>query len=115
MKDEIRLWMAEMAAHPFAFGIVAAIARWAIGDRVGGWKSLFSYVTTSLLVAWAAAFWLSDEVGMSAGRKSFYLLLIAFVAKDVLVAIIALSTQFGANPLEVLQRVYAAVRGGPKS
>ncbi|MES2958511.1 MAG: hypothetical protein V4792_09995 [Pseudomonadota bacterium] len=114
MKDEFRLWLSEIAAHPAAFGFVAALARWALGDRVGGWRSLFSYVITSLLVAWAASFWLADEVGMSIGRKSFYLLLAAFVAKDVLIALVALSTQFGTNPIEVLQRIRAALAGGPK-
>lgn len=114
MSDEVRQWLKEVAAHPILFGVVlAAIARWALGDRAGGWRSLFSYVVTSMIVAWAASYWLADEA-MTTGRKSFFLLLAAFVAKDVLVAIVSLSTQFGTNPLEVVKRIRAAIAGGPK-
>lgn len=113
MKDELRIWLSEVASHPAMFGLGAALARWALGDRVGGWRSLFSYIVTSLIVAWAASFYLADEI-MTQGRKSFYLLLAAFVAKDLLIAIVGLSTQFGTNPLSVIRRIRAALAGGPK-
>lgn len=37
MKDDFRAWLIEMAAHPSTYGVCAALARWAIGDRTG-WR-----------------------------------------------------------------------------
>ena len=114
MKDDIRQWLTEVAAHPATFGISAAIARWAIGDRAGGWRALIGYMVASLLVAWAMSFYLMDE-GLTQPRAAFWLLLMSFVAKDLLVALAGLAQQFRVDPFGVLARVQQALRGGPPS
>jgi len=103
-----------MAAHPITFGVFAALGRWLLGDRAGGLRALLAYMSSSLLVAWGASYWLAEEV-MSSGRRSLYLLLLAFVAKDVLIAILTVAQQFGANPFEVIRRIRKALAGGPDS
>ena len=106
--------LAEIAAHPATYGVAAALARWALGDRLGGGRALISYVVCSLFVAWGASLYLSDELAMTSGRKSFYLMLLAFVAKDILTALAAIAVQFRVDPLGVFKRFREAMSGGPK-
>ena len=113
MKEDWRAVLAEIASHPATFGIFAALARWALGDRAGGWKSLTVYVICSLLVAWAGSYYLADEA-LTSGRKSFYLLMLAFIAKDLLTALVAIAGQFRDDPIGVYRRIKAALSGGPK-
>ena len=115
MRDDFRQALQDIATHPATFGLAAAIARWTIGDRVGGVKSLLIYATCSLFVAWAGAFYLADELGMTVGRKNVYLLLLAFVAKDVLTALAGIAAQFRVDPLGVLARIRESLTGGPKT
>lgn len=112
MKDDLRYWLGEIAAHPATYGVFAALARWAIGDREGGWRALLGYVVASLLVAWAGSLYMADE-GYTTARSGFYVLVLAFVAKDLLVALAGLAHQFRLDPWAVLDRVRAALRGGP--
>lgn len=112
MKDELRTWLAEMAAHPATYGIAAAVARWAIGDRAGGWRALAGYASASLLVAWAGALYLADE-SYTTSRSGFMLIVLCFVAKDLLVALAGIAQQFRLDPWSVLDRVRQALRGGP--
>lgn len=104
----------ELASHPASYGIAAAVARWLLGDRTGGWRALMVYLAASSITAWAAALYLADE-GLTAQRQGFYLLIVAFVGKDLLIATIALFGQFKADPLDLLLRVYDALRGRPGS
>ena len=113
MKDEIRTFLSELAGHPATYGIGAAVARWALGDRAGGWRSFATYIGTSLFVAWIASLYLIDE-SLTSSRKGVYLVLLAFVAKDFLMALAGLGTQFAANPLEIIRRIRHAMNGGPK-
>lgn len=113
MKDELRQALTEVAGHPATFGVSAAIARWMLGDRKGGWGSLLSYVICSAFVAWGASFYLADEV-LTSGRRTFYLLILAFVAKDLLTAVAAIAAQFQLDPIGVFMRIKSALFGGPK-
>lgn len=112
MKDEIRAWLSEMAAHPALYGVCAAIARWLIGDREGGWRAFFGYLAASLLVAWAGALYLEDE-GYTAARGGFFLIVMCFVAKDLLIVIAGLAFQARTDPYSVFARIRQALRGGP--
>lgn len=114
MKDDLQRFISDVAGHPAAYGIAAALARWLLGDRAGGIKGLLGYLSASLLVAWGAALYLADE-GIAPSRGGFYLLLASFVAKDLLVVLVALATQFRLDPLGMLARVRDALRGGPKA
>jgi nitrate/nitrite transporter NarK len=114
MKDELRQALTEIAAHPATFGLFAAFARWWLGDRVGGWRALIAYAICSLLVAWAGSFYLADEM-LTSGRRSFYLLLLAFIAKDLLTALASVAAQFRVDPFGVARRIFDAWRGGPKT
>lgn len=113
MKDDLRAALSEIAAHPVTYGICAALARWAIGDREGGWRALAGYLAASLLVAWAGALYLADE-GFTSSRSGFLLLVLCFVAKDLLVALAGIAQQFRLDPWGVFARVRDALRGGPK-
>lgn len=113
MKDELRQALVAIADHPATYGVSAAIARWFIGDRSGGWWAFFSYVICSAFVAWGASFYLADEV-LTSGRKTFYLLLLAFVAKDLLTAVLRIAAQFSVDPLGMFTRIKLALFGGPK-
>lgn len=113
MKDEFRQALTEIASHPATFGIFAALARWWLGDRVGGWRAFMGYAISSLFVAWAASFYLAEEA-LTSGRRSFYLLLLAFVAKDLLTALATIAGQFRVDPFGVIKRIKDAISGGPK-
>lgn len=113
MKDEFRAWAMDVATHPATYGLAAALARWAIGDRDGGWRALLGYVVASLLVAWAGSLYMADESYTSA-RTGFFLIVLCFVAKDLLVALAGIAHQFRIDPWSVLDRVRQAFRGGPK-
>ena len=112
MKDDLRAALAEIAAHPATYGIFAALARWAIGDRAGGWRALLGYLSASLLVAWAGALYLADEQ-FTESRSGFLLIVLCFVAKDLLVAVAGIAHQFRLDPFSVLDRIRQALRGGP--
>lgn len=113
MKEELRQALSEIATHPATFGIFAALARWWLGDRAGGWRAFIGYAISSLLVAWAGSFYLADEA-LTSGRRSFYLLLLAFVAKDLLTALATIAAQFRVDPFGVIDRIRKALAGGPK-
>lgn len=113
MKEDLRDWLLEVASHPATYGICAALARWAIGDREGGWRALVGYMTASLLVAWAGALYLADE-SYTSSRSGFFLIVMCFVAKDLLVAIAGIAQQFRLDPWSVLARIRQALRGGPQ-
>jgi len=112
MKDDLRAALAEIAAHPATYGIFAALARWAIGDRAGGWRALLGYLSSSLLVAWAGSLYLADE-SFTESRSGFLLIVLCFVAKDLLVAVAGIAHQFRLDPFSVLDRIRQALRGGP--
>lgn len=113
MKEEFQQALNEIAQHPATYGVFAAIARWWLGDRAGGWRTFIGYVISSLLVAWAGSFYLADEA-LTSGRRSFYLLLLAFVAKDLLTALATIAGQFRVDPFGVVKRIKEALTGGPK-
>ena len=113
MRDDIRAWLTELATHPATYGLAAAIARWAIGDRAGGWRSFVGYVAASLLVAWAGSLYLVDE-SYTGARTGFLLIVLCFVAKDLLVALAGIAQQFRLDPWAVLDRIRSALRGGPQ-
>lgn len=111
-RDDLRYWLGEVAAHPASYGFAAAVARWMLGDRAGGLRGLLGYLTAALVVAWGGALYLAGE-GVTPERGGFYLLLLCFVAKDLLTALAGLAVQFRADPLGVLWRIRQALRGGP--
>jgi hypothetical protein len=113
MKDELETILRRIAEHPAVYGLLAAIARWLLSDRKGGWWAFFGSLTSSCLVAWAASLWLADEP-FSASRRAFFIVLLAFAARDILALLVLVGERARANPWEVLQRVIAALNGGPK-
>lgn len=106
--------LVEAAKHPITYGLGAAAARWIIGDRAGGWRTLLGYVACSIFVAWAGTFYLADEQTLSASRKNFVLILLCFVAKDLLVGISLVASQFRGDPWGTVVRIFQSLRGGPK-
>lgn len=111
MKDDLRALASEIAAHPATYGLAAAVARWVIGDREGGVRALLGHVIASMLVAWAVHSYLADE-GVTQARGAFWILLAAFVARDLLVALAGVAAQFRADPINLGLRIWHALRGG---
>lgn len=114
MKDHLQSILQALADSPALFGIVAAVARWLLGDRDGGLWVFLSYLCSALLVAWGVALYVADEP-FSSSRRGFYILLFAFAARDILTAILAITRELAADPVGLLSRVKAAMRGEPKS
>lgn len=111
MKDNLYEFLKQVADHPAAYGLLAGVARWLTGDRTGGWWVFLSYIASSCLVAWAASFYLADEP-LAPAKKIFFLLLLAFVARDILNILLLLMDKAKDNPLEFFQRLLNALRGG---
>ena len=97
-----------------AGGAVVAQVRGLSGstEAPGGWRALAGYLTASLLVAWAGALYLADE-GYTSSRSGFFLIVLCFVAKDLLVAVAGIAQQFRVDPWSVIARIRQALRGGP--
>jgi hypothetical protein len=114
MKPELGETIGNLATHPATYGLGAALARYVMGDRKGGWRAFLGQLIISAFVAFAAAQYLADEAGVTAGKRGFYVCLAAFVAKDLLMALIALGAQFARDPLGLVHRLREALRGQPK-
>jgi hypothetical protein len=110
MKDDLLRWLSDIAAHPVVYGIGAAISRWLVGDREGGLVGLISYISASALVAMAAALYLRGEA-LSESKALFWVLLTAFLAKDILIVLVALGRRAMNDPIGTLREVRAALRG----
>ena len=113
MQENFIETLQRIATHPISFGLGAGLARWIMGDRDQGWKVLAGQILVSMFVAYAASAYLAEEV-MGDGRRSFYVLLAAFVAKDLLLAVMAIAVQFARDPLALLVRVRDALKGSHK-
>lgn len=111
MKDDLVSLLKQVAEHPASYGLLAGIARWLTGDRQGGWWVFLNYLASSCLVAWAAAFYLADEP-LTQAKRVFFLLLLAFIARDLLNILLLLVDKAKGNPLEFFQRLLNALRGG---
>ncbi len=111
MQDNLLDFLRQVADHPASYGLLAGVARWLIGDRSGGWWVFFSDLVSSCLVAWAAALYLADEP-MTPAKRLFFLLLLAFIARDLLNVLILLVDKAKEDPLGFFQRLIDAIRGG---
>lgn len=110
MKEQVQHLLHTLSDSPILFGVVAAVARWALGDRDGGWWMFFGYLSSALLVAWGVSLYVADEP-YSNSRRGFYVLLFAFAARDILVAIVAISRELAADPVGLLSRIKSVLRG----
>lgn len=113
MKEETEGLLKTLAEHPASYGLLAAVARWLLSDRKGGWWAFFGYLTSSCLVAWAAALWMADEP-YSTSRRAFFIVLLAFAARDILAVVVLIGERARSNPWEALERIISALKGGPK-
>lgn len=111
MKEQWLDALRQIADHPMSYGVLAGIARWLLGDRAGGWWIFLSYIASSCLVAWAASFYLVDEP-LTEAKRVFFLLLLAFIARDLLAILLLWVEKAREDPLGFFQRVLAALRGG---
>lgn len=102
-----------IATHPVTFGVSAGLSRWIAGGHEGGWRHLLGQLFLSAFVAIAAALYLAEEV-MGDGKRLTFVILIAFVARDLLMGIISIALQFRSDPLGIVQRVREALRGEKK-
>lgn len=110
MKDQFHHLLEVMAESPFLFGVVAAIARWLLGDRSGGWWMFCGYLFSALVVAWGVSLYVADEP-FTSNRRGFYVLLFAFAARDILTAVMAVSRELAADPVVLITKIKAAMRG----
>lgn len=110
---DFREIMTTVASSPIAFGFAAAFARWYLGDRDGGIRGLVGYIAASLFVSWAVSLYLANE-NIPANRGLFYMLLAAFVARDILVVISAVAVQLRVDPIGLIVRLWTAFKGAQK-
>lgn len=110
MKDQLHHLLQTLSDSPALFGVVAAVARWMLGDRDGGWWMFLGYLTSALLVAWGVSLYVADEPYTNS-RRGFYVLLFAFAARDILTAILAISRELAADPVGLLTRIKSALKG----
>lgn len=113
MKDELIDALRQVADHPAIYGVFAGVARWLIGDRQGGLWVFLGYLASSCLVAWGASLYLADEP-MATTKRLFFVLLLAFVARDLLNLVLLLVEKAKDDPLSFFQRLLTALRGGAK-
>lgn len=108
--ETLRQLLSELANHPITYGFGAAIARWMLGDREGGWKTLLSYAACACFVALAGSLYLADE-GLTGTRRGFYIIALSFVAKDLLFVVVQVAAQFRKDPFGTFRRVKDALSG----
>lgn len=110
MKEHLQHLLQTLSESPVLFGFVAAIARWLLGDRAGGWWMFGGYLASAIFVAWGVSLYVADEP-FTNSRKGFYVLLFAFAARDILTALVAVGRELGDDPVGLLSRVKDALRG----
>lgn len=114
MKDEIVALLKELGSHPIMFGALAGLARWRMGDRAGGLQVFLTQIIVSCFVAFVAAQYLGNG-NLTDGKEVAYVCLLAFAAKDLLMAVVLLGAQFAKDPLGVWEKLKSAFfRGGAK-
>lgn len=111
MKDDLLAALRQIAEHPATYGFASGVARWLIGDRQGGWWVFLGYIASSGLVAWGASLYLADEA-LSPTKQLFFVLLVAFVARDLLNLLLIVVEKAKDDPLAFFQRLLSALRGG---
>lgn len=110
MKELFTPDLQHIADNPLVYGLSAAIVRWTLGDKRGGWIAFLSYVVSSIMVAYVANFYLQEEM-ITSGKKTAYIILLAFVARDLLGALLIVGSHVSTNPLDFASKVLKLVRG----
>lgn len=116
MKDFVAIlklvWAAlgEAAQHPIGIAFGAATARSALSDWVGGLRAWAAYFVTALVVSFAATTYLADE-SYTENRTTFLIILLAVVARDVLMVVLAIAAMVRQDPFGAWARLRAALAG----
>ena len=108
--DDIRAWIADTSQNSAVLATLAACVRWFVSPA--GARELLVYIASSLLVTWGAWLWLFDE-HLTDHRSTFYTLLLAFVARDILVVIAGIAVQLRLDPVGNIIKLWTAFRRPP--
>ncbi len=106
--------LARMSSHPVTYGVLAGVARFAIGDKTAGWKAFITNIVVSMFVALGTMLYLLEEP-YTDGKKAFYTIVASFLARDLLVALLSIGAQFSKDPMGFFARLREAFKGGSKS
>jgi hypothetical protein len=113
MKDDLPSLLQEMASNPISYGIGAAVARFAIGEQQKGWKTFLEQVVASCFVAFVVTAYLNQE-GYAIGTRTVYVCILAFLGRDVLMALILIGSRLREDPIGFLVRLKESFKGAPK-
>lgn len=113
MKDDLQSIVQEVASNPLTYGLIAALARFSVGEQKQGWKTFLEQVVASCFVSFVVTAYLSQE-GYAVGTRTLYVCVIAFLARDVLMALILIGSRLREDPIGFLVRLKEAFKGSPK-
>ncbi|MGN6704411.1 MAG: hypothetical protein ACTHKB_15785 [Burkholderiaceae bacterium] len=95
-------------------GVAVGVMRGIIQEKHGDWSGMVRGVLASILVAVLVGFSI-DNLGLSVTLKSAIIGVSAFVADDVLLALLAMGRVLGRDPFGFIARVLSAYRGQLKA
>lgn len=102
--------LASIATASGAAGVFIATARYTIQHRPGGWVGWLVGGVASSLVAVLVGLAL-DGSSLSPGQRWALIGVCAYLAEDILIGTLALAALMRGDPLGVLARLLAALRG----
>ena len=114
MSDDVRN-AATAAGTGAGIGGVSGLLRMLLLNRSGGWAAYFSVLSASVLIGIVVGL-LATSITIEGQHLSIAMqwaaiIISSIVSNDLLTGLRALGTEFAADPLALLQRVVAAIRG----
>jgi hypothetical protein len=106
---------AEVAAQAGAIGGAVGLMRLVVYTQYGGWLAAISIVGASVTLGVCTGMALysfrPDGQPIGTGLQWAVVILVSLVARDVLAGLQTLGKQFASDPIALVQRVWAAIRG----
>jgi hypothetical protein len=114
MNEEARQ-TADVATTSGIIGGAAGLMRMVVYTQYGGWMQALSImgaaITLGVCTGMAIHTVRSDGLPVATGLQWAVIILVSLVARDVLAGLQTLGKQFAADPVALIQRVWAAIRG----
>lgn len=114
MNEEARQ-TADVAVTSGVIGGLAGLMRMVVYSQYGGWLNAISIVAAALTLGVCTGMALHaiqyDDHPIGTGLQWAIVILVSLVARDVLAGLQTLGKQFAADPVALVARVWAAIRG----
>jgi hypothetical protein len=115
MKEDEQLnRLLEIASVSGLGGLFLGVAKIIIHERHGTMRRFFRGAVSSVVVAVLSAFALADS-GAASTRQAAIVGLLAYVADDILSALLIMGKLFANNPISFIKDLWSSLRGGGKS